>query len=226
MDQEQREDQQAKQRVDRAYLLSNIVLWPLERLFFRRFRRALCHELSGRILEVGVGTGKNFPCYDRQRVQLTGIDLSEGLLQRARRFAAHLRLPVELLPMDAEHLQFPDQTFDVVIATFVLCSVPSPIPVLQEMARVLKSDGRILLLEHVLSRIPRLVHLQHWMGTHMERDTLTNIAQSGLLLVADQKLMLGDVIRRLECRPAPPLHSSQISTGHEGSPNDRIHDRT
>jgi ubiquinone/menaquinone biosynthesis C-methylase UbiE len=224
MDQEWQEDRRAKRRVDRAYLLSNVVLWPLERLFFRRFRRALLHELSGRILEVGVGTGKNLPCYDRQRVQLTGIDLSEGLLQRARRFAAHLRLPVELLPMDAEHLQFPDQTFDVVVATFVLCSVPSPIPVLQEMARVVKADGRILLLEHVLSRIPRLARLQHWMGTHMERDTLVNITRSGLLLVGDQKLMLGDIIRRLECRSAPPLHSIQINTDHEDSPNGQVHD--
>ena len=224
MDQERREDQRAKRQYDRAYLLSNVVLWPLERLFFRHFRWALLHELSGRILEVGVGTGMNLPYYDRQKVQLTGIDLSEGLLQRARRFAEHLHLPVDLRPMDAEHLQFPDQTFNVVVATFVLCSVPSPIPVLQEMARVLKSDGRILLLEHVLSRIPRLARLQHWMGTHMERDTLTNITRSGLLLVGDQKLMLGDVIRQLECRPAPPLHSSQISTGHEGSTNGRIRD--
>ncbi len=149
------EDKQAKQQHDSAYLLSNIVLWPLERLFFRHFRWALLHELSGRILEVGVGTGKNLPCYDRQRVQLTGVDLSEGLLKRARRFATHLHFPVDLRPMDAEHLQFPDQTFDVVVATFVLCSVPSPIPVLQEMARVVKPDGRIPLLEHVLSRIPQ-----------------------------------------------------------------------
>jgi ubiquinone/menaquinone biosynthesis C-methylase UbiE len=200
MDQGQREDRRAKRQYDRAYLLSNIVLWPLELLFFRRFRRALLRELSGRILEVGVGTGKNLPYYDKQRVQLTGVDLSQGLLQRARRFTAHLHLPVDLRPMDAEYLQFPDQAFDVVVATFVLCSVPSPIPVLQEMARVLKADGRILLLEHTLSRIPRLARLQHWLGTHMERDTLANITHSGLLLVGDQHLMLGDIIRRWECR--------------------------
>jgi len=219
LERERGEDKQTKQQHDLAYLLSNIVLWPLERLFFGHFRWALLHELSGRILEVGVGTGKNLPYYDHQRVELIGVDLSEGLLKRARRLATHLHLPVDLRPMDAEHLEFPDQTFDVVVCTFVLCSVPSPIPVLQEMARVLKPDGRILMLEHVLSRIPRLARLQHWMGTHMERDTLANIARSGLLLVGDHKLMLGDIIRRLECWPAPPLHPSQISTCHEGSPN-------
>lgn len=212
MDQERQQDQRAKRQYDRAYLLSNIVLWPLERLFFGRFRWSLLHDLSGRVLEVGVGTGKNLPYYDYQRVQLTGVDLSEGLLKRARRLAAHLHLPVDLRPMDAEHLQFPDQTFDVVVCTFVLCSVPSPILVLQEMARVAKPDGQILMLEHVLSRIPRLARLQHWMGTHMECDTLTNIARSGLLLVGDRKLMLGDIIRRLECRPAPLLPLSQIGT--------------
>jgi ubiquinone/menaquinone biosynthesis C-methylase UbiE len=210
--QERREDQRVKQQNDRAYLLSNIVLWPLERLYFGHFRWALLHELSGRVLEVGVGTGKNLPYYDYQRVQLTGVDLSEGLLKRARRFATRLRLPVDLRPMDAEHLEFPGQAFDVVVCTFVLCSVPSPILVLQEMARVTKPDGQILMLEHVLSRIPRLARLQHWMGTHMECDTLTNIGRSGLLLVDDHKLMLGDIIRRLECRIAPSLHPNQISS--------------
>jgi demethylmenaquinone methyltransferase/2-methoxy-6-polyprenyl-1,4-benzoquinol methylase len=226
MDREQREDQRAKQQYDRAYLLSNIVLWPLERLFFGHFRWSLLHELSGRILEVGVGTGKNLPYYDHQRVQLTGVDLSQGLLKRACRLSTRLHFPVDLRPMDAEHLEFPDQAFDVVVCTFVLCSVPSPILVLQEMARVLKPDGQILMLEHVLSQIPHLARLQHWMGTHMERDTLTNIARSGLLLVGDHKLMLGDIIRRLECRTAPPLHPSQISTHHEVSLNDCISDLT
>jgi ubiquinone/menaquinone biosynthesis C-methylase UbiE len=189
---------------DRAYLLSNIVLWPLERLFFRTFRRVMLHDRSGRILEVGVGTGKNLPYYDYQRVQLTGVDLSEGLLSRARRLAMRLHLPVELRPMDAERLQFPDGTFDFVVCTFVLCSVPHPIQVLQEMARVMKSGGRVLMLEHVLSRNPRLARLENWMGAHMTRDTVAIIAQSGLLLVSDEKLMLGDIIRQLECR----VHSS------------------
>lgn len=150
-----------------------------------------------------MGTGKNLPYYDPGRVQLTGVDLSPGLLGRARRAANRLHLAVDLLPMDAERLAFPDQAFDVVVCTFFLCSVPSPIPVLQEMARVVKPDGRILMLEHVLSQIPGLARLEHWMGTHMEPDTLSYIEQSGLCLVDDRKLMLGDVIRRLECQVRP-----------------------
>lgn len=185
---------------DRAYLLSNILLWPIELLFFRRFRRALLHDLSGRILEVGMGTGKNLPFYDPRRVQLTGVDLSPGLLGRARRAAKRLHFAVDLRSMDAEHLAFPDQTFDIVVCTFFLCSVPSPVPVLEEMARVVKPDGRILMLEHVLSQIPNLARLEHWIGAHMEPDTLSYIAQSGLWLVEDRKLLLEDVIRRLECR--------------------------
>lgn len=185
---------------DQAYLLSNVLLWPIELLFFRRFRRALLHDLSGRILEVGVGTGKNLPFYNPGKVHLTGIDLSRRLLGRALRAAKRRHLAVDLFPMDAEHLAFPDQTFDVVVCTFFLCSVPSPLPVLQEMARVVKPDGRILMLEHVLSQIPSLARLEHWMGAHMEHNALSDIAQSGLRLVGDRKLLLGDVIRRLECR--------------------------
>jgi ubiquinone/menaquinone biosynthesis C-methylase UbiE len=82
--------------------------------------------------------------------------------------------------------------------------VPDPNQVLEEMARVMKSGGRVLMLEHVLSRNPRLARLENWMGAHMTRDTVAIIAQSGLLLVSDEKLMLGDIIRQLECR----VHSS------------------
>ncbi|MEI6308710.1 MAG: class I SAM-dependent methyltransferase [bacterium] len=185
---------------DQAYLLSNVLLWPIELLAFRRFRQDLLHDLSGRILEVGVGTGKNLPYYDTGKVQLTGVDLSPGLLRRARRAAKRLHLAVDLRPMDAERLAFPDQTFDIVVCTFFLCSVPSPALVLQEMTRVVKPDGRILMLEHVLSMVPHLARLEHWIGAHMEPDTLSYIAQSGLWLVEDRKLMLGDIIRRLECR--------------------------
>ncbi len=99
-------------------------------------------------LEVGVGTGKNLPYYPRE-VEITAIDFSPGMLKRARKKASTDDLRVALIEMDVQQLDFPDNYFDTVFATFVFCSVPDPVAGLKELKRVCKPEGKLLLLEHM-----------------------------------------------------------------------------
>src|SRR5262245_2882313 len=120
---------------------------------FARARRAAIaasDRVGGRILEVGIGTGLSLPYYSRHS-RIVGIDLSEEMLRKARRRVADRRLGnVESLAvMDAEHLDFPDASFDVVVAHYVVNTVPHPEAALDEFARVLKPGGEIVIVNRV-----------------------------------------------------------------------------
>ena len=115
------------------------------------WRKKLWSLVSGsKVLEVGVGTGKNMPHYPKG-IQITAIDLTPGMLDVARRHAEKLRPNVDLRLGDAQSLDFPNSSFDTAVATFFFCSVPDPLLGLRELARVVKPDGKILLLEHIRS---------------------------------------------------------------------------
>ena len=109
-----------------------------------------CGPQGGRILEVGVGTGISLPAY-RSVNRITGIDISGPMLHRAaERVAAHGLKNVEALSvMDAANLALPDESFDVVVAQFVITAVPDPEGTLDEFVRVLKRDGEIVLVNHI-----------------------------------------------------------------------------
>jgi len=120
---------------------------------FERGRRAAiiaAESIGGRILEVGVGTGISLPDYARSN-RLVGVDLSEPMLRKAQERVDELGLTnVEMLAvMDAEHLSFPDASFDVVVAQYVVTTVPNPEATLDEFARVLKPGGEIVLVSRV-----------------------------------------------------------------------------
>jgi phosphatidylethanolamine/phosphatidyl-N-methylethanolamine N-methyltransferase len=116
----------------------------------RRAAIAAADRVGGRILEIGVGTGLTLPGYS-SRNRIIGIDLSEAMLRKARRRVTDLALQnVEKLElMDAEHLSFPDGSFDVVIANHVISTVPNPEAALDECARMLRPGGEIILLSRI-----------------------------------------------------------------------------
>ena len=112
-------------------------------------KQAAAHvnRLSGQLLEVGVGTGLALPHYGPQ-FQVTGVDLSPHMLAKAEARARRAGKVVNLHEMDAGHLAFADESFDVVVAMFVLTVVPDPVRVMHELARVTKSGGTVVLVNH------------------------------------------------------------------------------
>ena len=116
----------------------------------RKASIAAAERIGGRILEVGVGTGISLPDYSRKN-RICGIDISEGMLMKAQERVAELKMThVEgLWVMDVAHLGFPDNTFDVVVAQYVITAVPDPDAALDEFARVVKPGGEIILVNHI-----------------------------------------------------------------------------
>ena len=197
-----------QRRYDRLAFAYDILEAPLERLRFAGWRKRLRDRIAGpAALEVGVGTGKNFPYYP-SGVKVVGIDLSPHMLMRARRKASKLDLNVDLREMDVQSLEFPDHYFDTVIASFVFCSVPEPVDGLRELWRVCKPTGRLLLLEHmrpenfVLGLIfdvlnPMVVRM---MGANINRRTKDNIRSAGWTVRIEENLS-SDIVRWIEAVP-------------------------
>jgi len=172
-----------KRRYDRTALYYD---W-MDRMISDEFRRKALNLAKGKVLEVGVGTGKNLPYYPKG-CQVTGIDFSSGMLARAKKKVHLAQVPVTLLEMDAQEMDFPDDTFDTIVATCVFCSVPDPVKGLEEVRRVCKPDGQIILLEHVRSEHPILGALMdllnpvtlHLVGSNINRRTVDNIRKAGI----------------------------------------------
>lgn len=110
----------------------------------------VAEAVGGRVLEVGVGTGISLPLYDR-RLKLTGIDIADAMLDKARDRVREAKLDnvEQLAVMDAEHLLFEDDSFDVVVAQYVVTAVPDPEAALDEFVRVLKPGGEIVITTRI-----------------------------------------------------------------------------
>jgi phosphatidylethanolamine/phosphatidyl-N-methylethanolamine N-methyltransferase len=144
--------------LDQATLKKAYARWaPVYDLVFgpvfdrgRRAAIAAAEAVGGRILEVGVGTGISLPGYSSAN-RIVGIDLSEAMLRKAQQRVAKLSLSnVErLVVMDAEHLSFPDVSFDVIVAHYVLSTVPNPEAALDEFARLLRPGGEIVIVSRI-----------------------------------------------------------------------------
>jgi ubiquinone/menaquinone biosynthesis C-methylase UbiE len=120
---------------------------------FWRQRQKVVPLASGRVLEVGIGTGLNLAHYDKARVdQVVGLDPGVEMHPLARRRARAAGITVELVALSAERIPFEDGAFDTVLSTYTLCTIPDPVAALKEMRRVLKPSGRLIFCEHGLAR--------------------------------------------------------------------------
>ena len=134
------------QRIAWAY---DFLDFPFEYARCRKIRPQMFRGLSGRILDAGVGTGRNFPFYPANS-EVIGIDLSPAMLARARRRLPAASINVELRLMDVTRLDFPDRYFDAAVATFLFCTLPDELQVagMRELGRVVKRGGIIRCLEY------------------------------------------------------------------------------
>jgi ubiquinone/menaquinone biosynthesis C-methylase UbiE len=198
----------ARKRYDRIAFLYDFLEAPMEHMRFAAWRKRLRAGIRGkRALEVGVGTGKNLTYYPVD-VHITAIDLSPQMLARARKKANKMHLQVDLQEMDVQHLEFADQSFDTVFATFVFCSVPDPVKGLCELRRVCKPDGKLLLIEHMRPGNPVLGLLfdslnplvVRMMGANINRQTINNIRQAGWQIKVQENLS-GDIVKWIEATP-------------------------
>ncbi len=200
-----------KRRYNRIAPLYDLMEGLVERSRYSKWRELLWSKVEGHhILEIGVGTGKNFPYYPSD-AEITAVDFSDKMLKRAKARANKQNLKVRLQQMDVQNLDFEDNTFDTMVASFVFCSVPDPIRGLREVERVCKFGGKVVLLEHVLSanRIlgwfmnlanPLVVRM---IGANINRRTVNNVFKSSLVIEQVTDLGAG-IIKLIEARKKMP----------------------
>jgi len=158
----------------------------------------VCAQATGHTLEVAIGTGLNLPFYPAG-VELTGSDLSPGMLGIAQTRARQLGRVVDLREADAQALPFPDASFDTVVCTFSLCAIPDERRAVSEMTRVLRPGGLLLLADHIAGAtwpVRATVPLQ---GEHYLRRPLRQVQAEGLQVERRERFKLG-IIERLAAR--------------------------
>jgi len=177
-----------------------------ERRLFGADARGLVREAQGDVLELAVGTGRNLELYPPQ-ARVTGIELSGGMLERARSRARDLGRDVDLRQGDAQALPFPEAAFDTVVCTFSLCTIPDERRALAQARRVLRPGGLLLLVEHVRSPNPlvRLLErlaepvMSRIAGDHLLRDPLDHLEGTGFRVEHVERSRLG-VLERVRAR--------------------------
>jgi len=141
----------------------------LDRLLVGRYRARAFADAEGRVLDVACGVGTNVSALPAD-VAYVGVDLSPAVLEEAETRHPQLERGETLREMDAQDLEFPDDSFDTVISALSTCTFPDPYAALAEMARVCKPDGRVLLLEHGRSDVGPVARFQDWRAdAHYEK---------------------------------------------------------
>ncbi len=179
----------------------------LSEWYLRSFRKILWARASGRILEAGAGTGLNIAFYPAD-ARVTATDLSGAMLRKARERAREQKREVVFEEADLCNLPFADGSFDTSVATFVFCSVPDPVPCLREMGRVTRTDGRILLLDHVRIDLPLIGSFMDRLNTltvrlageHINHRMDDLVRSSGFEILENRRLGLLGLVRFISAR--------------------------
>lgn len=161
---------------------------------FAKARAGLFEGLDGRVLELGVGTGRSIPHYPKG-IKVIAIDISKNMLARAADKAQSLSLDVPFAVADVEDLPFKSGSFDAVVGTGIFCCVPDQIRGFNEVRRVLKKGGKVILVEHIrpkglLGRIFDFIDpiVSRFMGPHINRQTLDSVKGAGFTIVKEEDL--------------------------------------
>jgi ubiquinone/menaquinone biosynthesis C-methylase UbiE len=186
-----------------------------DRVLFAGGREWACAQASGEVLELAFGTGRNLPYYPAE-VRLTAVELSPRMLEIGRTRAEELGRKVDLRLGDAQALEFADESFDAVIITFGLCTIPDDRGAVAEAHRVLRPGGRLVLLEHVRSPSTPVRAVQRLLdplavrfeADHLVREPLDYLAGVGFEIESVQRLKAGIVERVVARKPAEPTRPS------------------
>jgi SAM-dependent methyltransferase len=181
------------------------VLWVGEKLGMARRRRELLAGATGRVLEIGAGTGLNVRHYPAGLDEVVLTEPMPAMAQKLERRLEGAAVPVSVILAGAEELPFEDDSFDTVVSTMVLCTVPDPAKAIAEIRRVLKPSGKLLFIEHLLSDNRSLARVQH----ALERPWAwwadgCRCNQPTLEILADNDLA-PDVLKRGRWSGMPPI---------------------
>jgi ubiquinone/menaquinone biosynthesis C-methylase UbiE len=174
-----------------------------------RYRRALLADLTGRVLEVGAGSGVNFPLYPGTVEHVLAVEPEPLLRANAETSAAGAGVPVSVVDGVAGALPAEDDSLDAAVSSLVLCSVSDPQRALAEVRRVVRPGGELRFYEHVIADRPRVASVQRmadrvlWPriagGCHLSRDTAAEIERAGFLIERCERFTFSPG------RPVPPL---------------------
>ena len=166
-------------------------------------QRILFKNLKGKVLYIGIGTGQeivNFP----PGLDITAVDMSYEMLKRSEQRVRNYKGKIHRCQMDAQTTAFADNKFDTILTVCVLCSVKQPVICLEELRRVLKPDGELVMFEHVLSKNPvcalilkSMSYITEFLeGTYLDRDTVGNAERAGFKIHSHKNVYL-DIVKAL-----------------------------
>lgn len=189
-----------------GWYADSVFPWLIERLEgpeIHALRARAVRPAAGRVLEIGLGTGKTLPYYGASVTHLSVVEPSKGMNRKSARALAEAAFETEVKPIKGEELPFDAGYFDCVVCTMTLCSVDDPDLVLQEMFRVVKPGGHYHFLEHVLSRDPGVARWQHRLdplqcrigcGCRLTRDTEASIRRTGWQIQELERVICRDML--------------------------------